>query len=292
MVFIRDWFEGKKVAKLATIIGMIVMFSPLLAPIIGTGLAHYFGWKSIFYFLTGYALLIGLSVIFLIPESRSEDLITNSLSLRSIAEKYKLLFSNTSAVFILLSIGFTMAGMYTFITAGSFIYLDYFNFSPEYFPLLFGANIVLNLILSLTNNLLLKNYSIQNIFRFGILMQVAAGILLFIATLQSQAPFIPVFLGIVWFIGSLGMVFGNGTAMLLNLVPEISGSANAMIGLTRFLFGSAAGSLFAFFHTTNLIPVGIIMLSCAFLAIGSYLLYQKSVARNPAIKLTGISSKN
>lgn len=64
MIFVRDWFEGKKVAKLATIIGMIVMFSPLLAPTIGTGLSHYFGWKSIFYFLTGYAALTGLAIIF------------------------------------------------------------------------------------------------------------------------------------------------------------------------------------------------------------------------------------
>jgi hypothetical protein len=38
MIFVRDWFKGRKVAQLATIISMIMMFTPLLAPIIGTAL--------------------------------------------------------------------------------------------------------------------------------------------------------------------------------------------------------------------------------------------------------------
>lgn len=277
MIFIRDWFEGKKVARLATIINMIMMISPLLAPVIGTSLAHYFGWKSIFYFFTGYALTVGFLVYFLVPESRDKNLISNRLSLTEIALKYKVLFSSKPSVYILLSTAFSMAGMYTFITAGSYIYLNYFGFSREYFPLLFGANVLLNLILSFSNNILLKKYPIKSVFSLGVMMQVAAGILLLITSLQEHVAFIPFFIGIVWFTGSMGMILGNGTAILLNLVPEISGSASAMIGLTRFLFGSFAGSLFALFHTSNLIPVGAIMLLCAVLAGFMFLLYQKSI---------------
>ena len=277
MIMIRDWFEGKKVARLATIIGMIMMFAPLFAPILGTTLAHYWGWQSSFFFLAGYAAVIGLAILFLIPESRPKKHITNRISLREFIEKYKLLFSNKAAIFILLTLGFSMAGMYAFITAGSFIYLDYFGFKPEYFPLLFGANVLLNVILSLSNNVLLKKYKTQNIIKWGLFMQLLAGILLVIATFPAQASFVPVFIGIVWFVGSIGMIFGNGTAIMLNLVPELSGSANAMIGLTRFLFGSAAGFMIAFFHTNNLTSVGIVMLSCAVLANVFLLFYVRSL---------------
>jgi len=277
MIFIRDWFEGKKVARLATIIGMIMMFAPLFAPILGGALAHYWGWKSIFFFLTVYAAAIGLSLLFLIPESRPKELITNRISFSEFFGKYKLLFSNKAAVFILLTIAFSMAGLYAFITAGSFIYLDYFGFPPEYFPLLFGANVLLNVILSLSNNVLLKKHKTLNIIKVGVFMQLLAGILLFFATLPAKASFIPVFISIIWFVGSIGMIFGNGTALLLNLVPELSGSANAMIGLTRFLFGSFAGFMIAFFHTDNLTPVGIVMLSCVVLANLFLLLYSRSL---------------
>ena len=277
MIFIRDWYEGKKVAKLATIIGMIMMFAPLIAPILGTSLAHYWGWKSIFFFLAVYAAVIGLAILFIIPESRPKEHITNRISFSEFFEKYKLLLSNKSAVFILLTLGFSMAGMYAFITAGSFIYLDYFGFSPNYFPLLFGANVLLNVILSLSNTILLKKYKTLNIIKVGVFMQLLAGIVLFIATIPAQASFIPIFASIVWFVGCIGIIFGNGTAVLLNLVPELSGSANAMIGLTRFLLGSIAGFLIAFFHSDNLLPVGIVMFSCAILANLFLLLYRRSV---------------
>jgi DHA1 family bicyclomycin/chloramphenicol resistance-like MFS transporter len=276
MIMIRDWFEGKKVARLATIIGMIMMFAPLFAPILGTALAHYWAWKSIFFFLAIYAALIGLALLFLIPESRPSELITNRISLREFFGKYKLLFSNKTATYILLTLGFSMAGMYAFITAGSFIYIEYFGFKPEYFPLLFGANVLLNVALSLSNNVLLRKYKTQNIIKLGVFMQLLAGVVLLFATLPEKASFIPVFIGIVWFVGSIGMIFGNGTALLLNLVPELSGSANAMIGLTRFLFGSAAGFMIAFFHTNNLSSVGIVMFTCALFANVFLLLYRRS----------------
>ncbi len=279
MIFIRDWFEGKKVAKLATVISMIMMFSPLLAPIIGTTIAHYLGWKSIFFFLTVLAAIIGLAVFFIIPESRPKEKITHRISTKEFLGKYKLLFAHPQAVFILLTIGFSMAGMYAFITSGSFIYLDFFGFKPEMFPLLFSGNVLLNMLLSISNNLLLKKFSVQAIFRFGIILQTVFGVILIIATLQPQASFIPVFIGIVGFVGSLGMIFGNGTAMLLNLVPELSGSANAMIGLTRFLFGSLAGSLAAVFHTDNLSSIGIIMFSCGVLAVIFMFTYLFSLKR-------------
>jgi DHA1 family bicyclomycin/chloramphenicol resistance-like MFS transporter len=274
MLFIRDWFEGKKVAKLATIISMIMMFAPLLAPIVGTGIAYYFGWKSIFFFLSIYASIIALIVIFLIPESRPQNMITNCISTKEFVGKYKMLFSKAPAVYILLAIGLSMAGMYVFITAGSFIYLDYFGFSADFFPILYGANVMMNLLLSLLNNQLLKKYSIQTVFRAGVSIQLAAGVLLFFSTWQNPSSFIFVFIGIVLFVGSIGMIFGNGTGILLNLVPELSGSANAMIGLTRFLFGSIAGSLVAYFHTGHLFPVGIFMLLCAALASFFFFLYQ------------------
>ena len=284
MLFIRDWFEGKKVAKLATIISMIMMFAPLLAPIIGTGISHYLGWKSIFFFLAIYATLIGLILFFYIPESREEKLLTKHFSVKEVVVKYKSLFSNAPAVFILISIGMSMAGMYVFITSGAFIYLDYFGFSPAFFPVLYGANVALNLLLSFSNNVLLKRFSIEAVFRVGVLLQLVAGVWLFMAT--SYFPgFVPVFAGIVLFVGSIGMIFGNGTALLLNLVPELSGSANAMIGLTRFLFGSVAGSLVAFFHTSELVPVGTMMLLCALLATSFFFLYLSKSRKSMVEKL-------
>jgi len=69
MVFVKDWFEGKQVARLATIIGMIMMFAPLAAPVMGTILLKAAGWKSIFYFLAIIAVFLWV----LLRETSSGD---------------------------------------------------------------------------------------------------------------------------------------------------------------------------------------------------------------------------
>jgi DHA1 family bicyclomycin/chloramphenicol resistance-like MFS transporter len=71
------------------------------------------------------------------------------------------------------------------------------------------------------------------------------------------------------------MVFGNVTALILNLVPQVSGSANAMIGVTRFVISFIAGTIPALLHTGTLLPIGMTMFLCTFLANFLYLFSKK-----------------
>lgn len=81
-----------------------------------------------------------------------------------------------------------------------------------------------------------------------------------IGMIMMLAPlFAIVFPAIVLFIGSLGLIFGNGNAIILNLLPEISGSANATIGVSRFIISFIAGSIPALFHADTLTPIGVTM---------------------------------
>ncbi|MBS2213669.1 multidrug effflux MFS transporter [Carboxylicivirga mesophila] len=276
MVFVRDWFKGAKVARLATMVGMVMMFAPLVSPIIGTALGQLIGWQSIFWFLAAYGLVLWVLFYTFMPESREAHLITRRITPGQFFSKYKLFFQSKPAVLLLLATAFSMSGMFVFITSSSFIYLEYFGMKPEVFPILFAANVLLNVVLSLLNNRLLKKYSPQLLLKTGLFAGLVAATLIFIFTVDGEAHFIPVFAGVVFYIGSLGMVFGNATATILNLLPKISGAANAMIGVTRFVVSFLIGSLTAVFYTGNLLPLGISMFVCAVLANGFYWLYKRS----------------
>jgi len=259
-VFIRDWYSGKQVARFITIISMIIGMAPLLAPVLGTWLIHWWGWRSVFVFLFGFALLLFLSVFFLIPESRPQHLLTRKLSGRHLLEKYRAFFASRQSTVMLFAISLPMAGLYVFITSASFIYIKYFGVDPMKFPLFFGSNVLLNMLLSLLNTYLLRRYKPEQILRAGLLIQLFAAVSLAVAVCLPTPKLWMVFASIVLFVGSLGLVFGNGSATILNHNPAVAGSANATIGITRFLLGFAIGSISAAFHTGTLIPFGIILL--------------------------------
>ncbi len=261
-VFIRDWFSGKQVAKLLTVVSMMMMLAPLFAPVIGKFLIDWQGWKGVFYFLFVFAILLFVAFLILIPESRDQSLITKKITTEQLFGKYKVFFSHKPSVLTLFAVSFSMAGMYIFLTAASFIYIKYFNVSTANFPFVFGANVVLNILLSFFNTFLLKVYKPMYILRVGMLIQLLAGIVLFVTVLLGNPSFVLVFVGIVLFIGSLGLIFGNGSAVILNHNPSVAGSANATIGITRFLLSFIIGSLIAVFHTEDLVPIGTGMFLC------------------------------
>lgn len=277
MVFVRDWFEGKQVARIATIIGMIMMLAPLFAPVIGGALLVLFNWQSIFYFMMLFAIVVFMVFSLLMPESRDKKLITRKITVHQFVGNYKMFFSNKKAIFMLLAVSSAVAGLFTFLTGASFMYIEYFGIDQDIFPIIFAANIISNIILSLFNTKLLKKYEPERILSFGLALQFMAGFLFLIAVLFSSTPsFGIVFFSIVLYIGSLGLIFGNSTAIILNLLPQISGSANALIGVSRFSFSFITGSLLAVFHTGDLIPISVIMFCCAAIANLYYFFFNRA----------------
>lgn len=273
MAFVRDWFEGKEVARLSSLIGMIMMLAPLVAPVIGTFLLVQFGWQSIFLFMFFLSIVVTIAFVLFMPESRDQSFITNEMSFKKVKYSYTTIFSSPKAVMLILCNSFAVAGMFAFLTGASFLYIDFFKVEVSNFPLFFGSNIVLNVLLTLLNYRLVKRIEPARLLHVGLLLQLISGIVLYFAVRQGEPNLWVVFAGIVGFVGSLGLIFANVVALILNQFPEISGSANAVVGVVRFALSSAIGSLLALFHTGNIIPLGTIMFGCTVLA---YLFFRAS----------------
>lgn len=273
MAFVRDWFEGKDVARISSLVGMIMMLAPLVAPVVGSFLLLSLGWQSIFIFMASFAILTFCAFVFFMPESRSPQHITYKLTARQLAGSYGRIFSSPRAVLLVLANSFAVAGMFTFLTGSSFLYIEYFKVDVSLFPIYFGANILMNVALTFTNFRLVKHIHPAKILHVGLLIQLTAGLVLWFAVRQAEPQLWLIFLLMVFFVGSLGLIFSNIVAITLNQFPDISGSANAVIGVIRFAFSGVVGSLLALFHTGNIVPLGTIMAVCTFVA---YLLFTAS----------------
>lgn len=270
-VMVRDWYEGRKVARIITIMSMIMMLAPLFAPLIGTLIIKYSTWTSIFVFLYLFAIALFAIIITLIPESRDKALITKRLTGTQLLDKYRSFFSDSLSVILMFSISCAMAGLYVFLSTSSFIFMDYFGVAESKFPLIFGGIISLNVVMALANTFLLKWYTPRQILHVGLIIQLVAAIGLATQAIAGIETLLSIIVNLMLFIGSLGLIFGNGSAAILNINPKVSGSANATLGITRFLVSFVIGSLISIFHTGSLKPAMIAMLSCSLFANGLYL---------------------
>lgn len=275
MAFVRDWYSGSEIARISSLVSMIMMLAPLVAPLIGSMLMLSYGWHSIFVFLASVAVFVLILFLIVVPESRHKDAMTMRISPKHFVESYFKVFSFKEVIFLVLCNSFAIAGMFTFVVGSSFIYIEYFKIPVEKFPFFFGANVCLVILLNFLNYKLVKHFHPTKLLFIGILMLLISGIALGIASQFTGVYLWAIVIPIIFYMGSMGLMFPNIVALIIHRFPDIAGSANAVIGVSRFALSAVVGFIAAYFHTSDLRSSCITMMTCAIIAFIFYLFSKK-----------------
>ncbi len=266
---VRDLYDGRAAARVFSLIGLIMMGAPLIAPAVGSTLLNVSGWRMIFVLLAVYAAALVFVVLRYIPETSQLRALRGKprSSPRQVAKNYATIFSHPGAMGYLLCQSFIAGGMFVFLTESSFAYIEYFAVSTSVFPILFGANIITMMILNRVNVYLLRNREPEQILKFGIGLQASATLLLLLTTLLME-PRLEIFLPLIMLsMGCMGMIGPNNMACYMSWFPDISGTANAFLGTSQFALGAVMGIIVSHLHNGTLIPMTAMMFLSSFLAI-------------------------
>ena len=255
---VRDLFHGKEAAKIFSAIASIMMIAPMIAPALGSLVITFFTWNYIFLFLGIYSSLVMILIYFKLP-------LTGTKSTTKIKEAYKRVLTHKKAVGYILSVSFGFSGMFIFIEKSSFIYMEYFSISKEVFPLFFGANVLMMIILTKVNMKIIQTIDTAKVLKFGVSLQLFSGLAL--VGFSFDANIYTIFMSMVLYIGSLGFIFGNAMALALDFFKKDSGVANSVIGVTEFSIAGIIGFLASLVHTGELTPIFLMMVTTSFLAL-------------------------
>jgi DHA1 family bicyclomycin/chloramphenicol resistance-like MFS transporter len=158
------------------------------------------------------------------------------------------------------------------LTAGSFVYIDIYGVQPDQFGYLFGLNIVAMIIMTSINGRLVKKVGSHNMLRFGLTVQLIAGIGLFVGWmldlgLWGTVPFV------VMFIGTLSTIGSNSMGLLLSGYPTMAGTASSLAGTLRFGIGSLVGAIVAIMPGGVTWPMITVMTACSILSAAFYWIF-------------------
>ncbi|BBO55245.1 Bcr/CflA family multidrug efflux MFS transporter [Cobetia sp. AM6] len=261
---VRDCFSGREAAKVLSTVAVIMMLAPLIAPAIGSLLLGMAGWWLIFAFLAAYAAFLLIVLPLRLPETRRKrEADEPPASLLQVARDYASVLRHGPAMGYALTQAMGFGGMFAFITASPYVYMQHFGVTAAWYPVLFGANILFMFTANRLNVRLLSRLSPPRLLRIGIGIQLSAAILLVSALalgldlLYVIAPLLMVF------VGANGMVAPNAISSALEYFPRISATANALIGSMQFASGAVIGMLIAGLAVDSLWPMILGMLGTA-----------------------------
>lgn len=248
---VRDMFNGKESARIFSLIAMVMLMAPLLAPTLGALILRFFEWETIFLILGFYTLFALIFYLFRFPAIKQIRTKITPI------QNYKTVLSHKLAMVFIVSQILCTSGMYTFITSSSFVYMEHFHVSASRFSLFFGINVLMMMICGRLNVWVVKRKDPLQLLRFGVIIQAIVGIMLFV--LRDAGLFV-IFPLVGLYVGILGFVFGNSVSLTLEFFPSISASANAIIGVLQYSVGALMGFIASSLHDGTLLPImGVMM---------------------------------
>ena len=256
---VRDRFEPQEMAQVLSTLVLIMGLAPILAPLMGAQILVYFGWQAIF-MLACFGLFCLILVMRGLEESwhPPEKLLTG----KEILLTYARLLRHRRFMGFALSGGIAQAGMFAYIAASSFVYIQVYGVSTTDFGWYFGANAAGLIIASQTNARLLRRYRAEHILHFVLAFNACCGLLMLGLILADIGGLWGVALPLFAAISSLGFTFPNSTAAAMAPFGDRAGMAAALLGTLQFSLAAMASVAVGWLHDGTALPLAAVISVC------------------------------
>ena len=238
----NDSFSGRASYRMFSLIGGSLALTPMLAPMLGVGLMHFFGyWQACFYFLAIFGAVALYFSYRSLPETRPDDTIVPTL--KNFMGNYLIIAKKKIFIAYTLAATLALAQLYLYFSVGNILLINELGLSGFDFALIFALNALVFLAGNAYSTILQKTMSAYSIVMIGAML-IALGSLTMMTLLK------------VSHMTAAGIIVPNGL-MTLGVGLMIGPATGAALQPFKQLAGAAAG-LFATFQYSGAALIGFV----------------------------------
>ncbi|WP_368769915.1 Bcr/CflA family multidrug efflux MFS transporter [Enterobacter cloacae] len=257
----RDIYPKEEFSRMMSFVMLVTTIAPLVAPMAGGAVLVWFSWHAIFWILALAALLASAMIFFFIDETLAVER-RQKFHIRTTMGNFASLFRHKRVLSYMLASGFSFAGMFSFLSAGPFVYIELNHVSPQHFGYYFALNIVFLFIITIINSRFVRRIGALNMFRAGLWIQFVMAIWLVVSAF-FDVGFWALVVGVAAFVGCVSMISSNAMAVILDEFPHMAGTASSLAGTFRFGIGAVVGALLSMATFNTAWPMLWAMAFCA-----------------------------
>ncbi len=266
MAILRDKYKGADMARIMSLVMMIFVIVPSLAPALGQGIMYVAGWRAIFAFFFVVAVSVGLWVYGGLAETLPEN---KRIRLRAldIALGFREVFSHRATTGYMVCMGLAFGGFMGYLNSTRQIFQDLFG-TGDWFSVYFGGLALVYGASSLVNAQVVRQVGMRRLCQ-GAMVAIVAASLCYLAFRTVYGDLLVAFLvymSVVYF--TMGLMFGNLNALAMEPMGHIAGIASAVIGATSSVISLTLGTMIGQLYDGTLVPVTVGFCGAALCALG------------------------
>ncbi|OLS60721.1 Bcr/CflA family multidrug efflux MFS transporter [Pseudomonas putida] len=233
---VRDLFALAEAAKVLSLMHLVTMLATLVAPLLGSVLMDMGGWRTVFLGLLLFGTLCLVAAAWKIGETHAPD--QRGESLAKVFLAYWHIATQPLALGYILCMGLAFGGMFAFITASPFVYMEFFGVSPRGYAWLFGLNVFGIILMTLINARLVSRLGPLRMLAVGAGLAGLAAFGLLVTGLSGWGGLALIVTWVVLYVSVTGLLGANCVASLLALFPRQAGAAAGLAVACQFALGA------------------------------------------------------
>jgi DHA1 family bicyclomycin/chloramphenicol resistance-like MFS transporter len=251
---VRDLHTGNEAAKLMSLLMLVFSVSPILAPLTGSQIIESFGWRAVFWTVSGAAALATILLATSLKETRSVEERANS-SFGTALSGYRYLMGDRNFLGLVAIAGFGIASFFVYLSSSSFILIDHYGLSPSVYSVFFSINAVAFIGMSQLTGMLADRFGLKRVVWVAVTGYATVMVALF-AIMASGVDRLDVMAALLFIgYGFLGLVIPTTSVLAMEEHGEIAGTASALMGTLHFAIGALAMGVAGIFFDGTPLPM-------------------------------------
>ena len=266
IAMIRDTYEGDYMAKIISIVVMVFILVPVIAPTLGQYLMNHYNWQFIFTFNLVFGLLVMIWFWLRQPETLP-DKYRIPYRLKIFKTGTIQFFRIREAVIYTLLSGFITGSFMVYLSTSQQIFEKQYNLADE-FPLIFASLAISVGLATFLNSQLVVKYGMKRIVHIAMISFILIS-LVFIALYNSgNNPSVGVLIGffaLQFF--TIGFLFGNLRALAMEPMGHIAGIGSALNGFISTVMAVPIADYIGKYIVNSVTPLFIGFLVCGLISL-------------------------
>lgn len=279
---VRDEFHAQRGAQVLSYVTLVMALAPLIAPVIGGYLLVIADWQAIFLVLAAFGAIV-LAVIATRFGESSKYRDPQATQVPTLLRNYARFLAHRACLGHALINCFVFAGLFSYISGSSFVFIEVFGLPAQIYGILFGVTASAFMAGASLNGRFVRRRRPQVVLRIGLAIVLAGGAAMLLWTLILPSV-TGVLVPIVVYVFGMAFVFPNATAAAMEPLPRMAGVASSLIGSSQMAVGSLAGYLVNRFYDKTPLAMATGIAASAALACLTYwlLIHRGDAARAQA----------
>ena len=252
---VRDVYGGRRMAEAMSLILMVFMIVPVIAPGTGQVIMLFADWHFIFVFMALGAALVGLWTYIRLPETLPLDE-RRPFTPKVIIEGFKIVITNRIALCYTLASTFIFGALFAFINSAQQIYIDIYQLG-EWFAVAFAAVAIFMALSSFINAKLVGRFGMRRLSHGALIGFMLINLIWLIGHLVGPSPMpFPLFLTLFALaMFQFGWIGSNFNSLAMEPLGRVAGTASSVLGFLSTIGGALIGAVIGQSFNGTAIPM-------------------------------------